>query len=366
MITADPIHPWAQGAAYLYTTEYYRLAATRLLPGGIMCQWLPLYELTVDDLKSVVRTFMKNFRYAMLWSTHWDAELIGSNEPIRIDEADLERRISASAVAGDLKAVEMGSASNLLSYFVAGTKGLAEFSREGTVNTDDNLYLEFSAPFSVGKNLMGRNAYALTRYRENLFPYLLPAKGALERSEQMARWDHRMEVAQVYDRAHALYLGGGSNTPEFRLLLARLEETDPGYAPARFLKREYLDELARAPKLLKEKSFALRKGDGEKAVLEISSVTMRIGPERAVVVFADNRAKIIYGQRYFDAQPGEMDVIIGNFVDDVNAGLEEVYRKEADLARTQGNSFPDLVVTTGRMRAVIKQKVRKIAGDGVK
>lgn len=366
VITADPIHPWAQGAAYLYTTEYYRLAAERLLPGGIMCQWLPLYELTVNDLKSVVKTFMKNFRYAMLWSTHWDAELIGSNEPILIDEAELERRISASAVASDLKAVEMGSASDLLSYFVAGTTGLAEFSRDGIVNTDDNLYLEFSAPVSVGKNLMGRNVYAVTRYRENLLPYLLSAKGAVERSDQKARWEHRMEVAEVYDRAHALYIGGRGETPEFRLLLARLEKTDPGFAPARFLKREYLDTTARTPKLLEQKSFAMRKENGEKTVLEISAVTMRISDERAVVIFADNRAKVIYGQRYFDARVVEMDRIIETFVDDVNAGLEEVYRKEVALARAQGNSLPDPVVATGRMRAVIEQKVRQIAGDGVK
>ena len=35
VITADPIHPWARGAAYLYTTEYYHMIARRLSPGGI-------------------------------------------------------------------------------------------------------------------------------------------------------------------------------------------------------------------------------------------------------------------------------------------------------------------------------------------
>ena len=34
VITADPIHPWSRGAAYLYTTEYFQLAAKRLAPGG--------------------------------------------------------------------------------------------------------------------------------------------------------------------------------------------------------------------------------------------------------------------------------------------------------------------------------------------
>ncbi|MBE0568698.1 MAG: fused MFS/spermidine synthase, partial [Deltaproteobacteria bacterium] len=63
VITADPIHPWFSGAGYLYTTEYFRLAAQRLRPGGIVCQWLPIYELSVDDLRCVVKTFSENFRY---------------------------------------------------------------------------------------------------------------------------------------------------------------------------------------------------------------------------------------------------------------------------------------------------------------
>ena len=41
VITADPIHPWFRGAGYLYTTEYFKLASEHLLPGGVVCQWLP-------------------------------------------------------------------------------------------------------------------------------------------------------------------------------------------------------------------------------------------------------------------------------------------------------------------------------------
>ena len=95
VITADPIHPWFSGAGYLYTAEYFRLASEHLNPGGIACQWLPIYELSVDDLKCVVKTFSENFRYTMLWLTRNDAELVGSNDPIVIDEQDLERRIAA-------------------------------------------------------------------------------------------------------------------------------------------------------------------------------------------------------------------------------------------------------------------------------
>ena len=61
VITADPIHPWFSGAGYLYTKQYFDLAASRLAPGGVMCQWLPIYELDGANLRSIVRTFRSSF-----------------------------------------------------------------------------------------------------------------------------------------------------------------------------------------------------------------------------------------------------------------------------------------------------------------
>ena len=135
-----------------------------------MCQWLPIYELSVADLKSVAKTFSQNFKYAMAWMTQYDAELIGSNDPIVIDEAELERRIARPLIAAELGAVMMGTATDFLSYFVMGGKAIREFSRDGILNTDDNLYLEFSTPESVGQNVMGINVNAITQYRESILP----------------------------------------------------------------------------------------------------------------------------------------------------------------------------------------------------
>jgi spermidine synthase len=122
VITADPIHPWFRGAGYLYTTEYFKLASEHLRSGGIVCQWLPIYELTPENVKSVVKTFRQHFPYTMLWLTHKDAEIVGSNAPIIIDEAELGKRISEPGIAEDLKQVMMGSAADFLSYFVMGTE----------------------------------------------------------------------------------------------------------------------------------------------------------------------------------------------------------------------------------------------------
>lgn len=150
VVTADPIHPWAQGAAYLYTTEYYAMIAERLAPGGIACQWLPLYELSVDDLRSVIASFTAAFPHATLWQATGDALLIGSNAPIGVDVDALARRIAQPRVARQLARAGLDDAASFLAEFVMDRPAMERFAEGAVPNTDDNLRLEFSSPRSIG------------------------------------------------------------------------------------------------------------------------------------------------------------------------------------------------------------------------
>jgi spermidine synthase len=150
VITADPIHPWAQGAAYLYTTEYYAIVASRLAPGGVACQWLPLYELSEDDLKSVIAAFVANFDHASLWQATGDLLLIGSDSPIRVDLDQLAARIARPRAARQLARAGLDDPLSLLAEFNMDRDAMQRFSRGAIVNTDDNLYLEYSSPLSIG------------------------------------------------------------------------------------------------------------------------------------------------------------------------------------------------------------------------
>jgi spermidine synthase len=292
VITADPIHPWSGGAAYLYTDEYFRLAAARLKPGGVICQWLPIYELDADDLRSVVRTFAHNFRHVSLWLTHFDAELLGSNEPLVLDPEAIERRLSHPPVREDLEDVFMGSAAEFLAYRVAGTEGLREFSKEGVLNTDDNLWLEFHAPKSrMIARLPGDNVVALARHRESL------------RGEDL-------EAARIYDRAHALFLRGLSGSTEFRAVFGRLRARFPDYAPGRFLAREVEERIAREPVLRGQVPAQVRRAAGTTDGIVLSVVTLVIGPGRGVVMVVDNDARQVYGERYVDAPEGGLEAIL--------------------------------------------------------
>jgi spermidine synthase len=357
VITADPIHPWTQGSGYLYTTEYFKLALEHLLPGGIMCQWLPIYEMSVDDIKSVVKTFSQHFKYTMTWLTQYDAELIGSNSPFIINEEELDDRIAFPAIAKDLERVMMGSAIDFLSYFIMGTDAMRAFSENGVENTDDNLYLEFSSPESVGKNVMGTNVSALARYRESILPYLLPASDGKKRREQEMKWQDNFRAAWVADQAHAKFLDGQIRTPEFRFLMSVMDNKYPKFSPGNFLKQEYDDEIARIPSLIQEATFALLDDQGKKVEKKISAVLARVSEERAAVVFVDNAARIIYGQVYFSGS--DLEAMIHRFTAEVITDIQASYRIDVQVAIGEGKKLPPLDSTMRKIKDIIEGKCRK-------
>lgn len=363
VITADPIHPWFRGAGYLYTAEYFKLASEHLLPGGVICQWLPIYEMTSDDLKSVVKTFRGHFKYTMLWLTHYDAELVGSNSPFLIDEAELEKRIAEPAIYSDLSRVMMGSAAGFLSYFVMGTEGMKKFSQGGIINTDDSLYLEFSAPFSIATHsVMEANVHALIKYRESILPYLVPAKGKDERASQEKKWATIYEAGKIGGPALALFLGVKTNTQEFKKYLQELDEKFPKYAPGRFLRSEYQNVLAMNPKLVQKLPLIFADQTGRRRVVEISAVLVPISQSRASIMFVDNQARVVYGQLYvWDYNKGEFT---SRFVSEVLMSIHAAYQKEVESAMSQKGMFPLATPTLEKIKEIISLRIEKESPKG--
>ncbi len=358
VITADPIHPWFQGAGYLYASEYFGLASAHLRPGGVIAQWLPIYELTPLDLASVVRTFQRHFPYAMMWLEHYDAVLVGSATPFRIDERELERRIADPAIAGDLQRIDMGSASDLLDFFVMGTAGMARFGRPGVLNTDDRLYLEFSAPFSIATPaVMAENVEAITADREGILPYLKPAAGASDLALQRAWSAAQLSAGRAGDRVLARYLAGEGSDPRFEPVLRRLNLDYPWYAPGKFLMAQYRDAMALQPRLLQASSLMLSAGDGAPVVADMAAVLVPVSRTRASIMFVDNRAKVVYGQLYVDdyARSGFPE----RFALEVMGAVRAAYESAAAAARSQRQALPPAAQTLRHIREVIASNIQR-------
>lgn len=61
VVVADLFVPWQAGAGALYTREHFEAVRARLLPGGLFCQWLPLYQLGEPELRAITATFRDVF-----------------------------------------------------------------------------------------------------------------------------------------------------------------------------------------------------------------------------------------------------------------------------------------------------------------
>jgi spermidine synthase len=67
------------GVAYFYTSEAYSFARRRLLPDGLLVQFVPLPFFTLDQFRSVLGTFLEVFPQSALWYNTSELLLIGAN-----------------------------------------------------------------------------------------------------------------------------------------------------------------------------------------------------------------------------------------------------------------------------------------------
>lgn len=241
VITADPIHPWARGAAYLYTREYYRLARGRLAPGGVMCQWLPLYELSLANIRSAVATFGDVFEHATLWRTAMDAILIGSTRPLELEVEQLQRRLAQPAVARQLRQIGLGDAASFLAELVLDEDSFRAFGEGAIRNTDDNLYLEFSSPLAISRNEVVRINDALEEAGVSFHSVLGPASRSLPGLAQTAEAFREAKRATIGLQLRLQAADAGSSPADYDSVIRDLFEVvaaHPAYGRSRSLLTE--------------------------------------------------------------------------------------------------------------------------------
>lgn len=149
MITADPIHPKISRVGYLYTQEYYQSIRDRLTEDGVVCQWMPIYQISPDRLRSAVGTFLEVFPEATLWYVENHALLLAKKNGEPIDFALLSERFDAPNVRQDLESIDIRSPEALLAHLLMGPAELRAYvdaSGGVPLNTDDFPYLEYFVP----------------------------------------------------------------------------------------------------------------------------------------------------------------------------------------------------------------------------
>jgi len=151
IITSDPIHPWVRGAATLYSEEYLTLSRDHLTPGGVVTQWIPLYETDMRSVKSEIGTFAKVFPDTTLWNPDlleegYDLVALGRVEETPIVEGTIQARIDAAPrVKKSLEDVVLKSAGDILGTYAGRGRDLAPWLADAEINRERHLRLQYLA-----------------------------------------------------------------------------------------------------------------------------------------------------------------------------------------------------------------------------
>lgn len=149
VIVSEPSHPWVPGVANLFTQEFFELGRGRLKEDGVFIQWLQIYQLSTDSLRSVLATFRSVFPHVMVFRVEGAAEgkdliLVGSRQPLTLARA--AERMLDERVAKELARINFTSPADLERWFVCDETRLGPAVDAAAINTDDNMRVENRAP----------------------------------------------------------------------------------------------------------------------------------------------------------------------------------------------------------------------------
>jgi spermidine synthase len=159
IITSDPIHPFVKGSAALYSKEYFEAVKAHLNPGGIVSQWVPLYESDAETVKSEIATFAAVFPHVTLWANlnegkGYDMVLVGQVDAPKIDLDAIDARLARpdyGPARQSLADVQLADDALFLTY-AGDAAGLAPWLKDGAINRDKDLRLQYLAGLALNRS----------------------------------------------------------------------------------------------------------------------------------------------------------------------------------------------------------------------
>ena len=172
LIISDLFIPWQSGTAHLYTKDFYLSVREHLNANGVFTQWLPLYQLTMNDFGIIANTLSEVFGQITMWKAGFNSnepsvalvcsvEKTGYNPDI-IVKSSVKNLFKVPYSSGfDLENVMSG---NLLQFYCGNITENKSLFEKYLINTYDKLPIEYITPKSFiiydgYKNVMNNSNY---------------------------------------------------------------------------------------------------------------------------------------------------------------------------------------------------------------
>ncbi len=195
VIVSEPSNPWMTVASNLFTEEFFQIGRSRLRPGGVFGQWIQTYALTPPNLKSILAGFHRAFPHVLVFGTCGNSDLlvVGSDRPLVLDIAAMDRRISRVWVSAEFARVDMRDALDVSALLHTGGTSLTKLVQGVSANTDDNGLVEFAAPKALYVETQNDNIDMIQGDDEDPMTTLAPLIRSPEnpdafRLEMIRRW----------------------------------------------------------------------------------------------------------------------------------------------------------------------------------
>jgi len=161
MIISEPSHPWVPGVANLFTREFFEMTRDRLSDEGVFVQWVQIYQLSTETLRSVLATYQGVFPHVLVFRVGGvdkgkDLLLVGSNKPLNLEK--LTERVADPRMSAEIARVNLKSEADVRGWYVCDETTLRAAVAGAKINTDDNMHIETTVPREAFRPLMETNS----------------------------------------------------------------------------------------------------------------------------------------------------------------------------------------------------------------
>jgi len=138
VVTSEPPPPVSAGVVNLYSREFYVAARRTLKHGGVLAQWLPVFQLTHEETLAIVSAFLAEFPHTALFYGHgYQWILLGSDQPLRIRTQRWLAAVNEPGVSADLSRIGVAGFGDLLAAYLQDDQSLRQLVRDVAPLTDD-------------------------------------------------------------------------------------------------------------------------------------------------------------------------------------------------------------------------------------
>lgn len=249
VIVSDLFVPWHAGTGNLYAREMYATAARRLAPGGMFCQWLPLYQLTRVEFDTIVHTLRTVFPLVSLWRGDFYPDrpivaLVAQLSPRSVDVGRVSERLARLPAWS--RDPLFASPQGLFMLYAGDVTAADDLFAQAPLNTDDRPVIEFLAPrltrvsvtgdkdWLIGEDLAALYETLETRRQGVADPFLPLSNGVdAARRAGMALYRYALAAARHDEETATRFQAEVRALVPEVILAAEVADTDTSHIAAR-------------------------------------------------------------------------------------------------------------------------------------